>query len=289
MNRRGRHFRHRKLSPATDPDRALSGVWGLDMDHSQARSRRSVLAAGIGAAGGALATSLGRPLAADAAVATMQTGTDNTSDATTRLLGPIGADVAFGVAPTSMGPFELGGETVAIGTDKVAWPALSVVSTNDDDGLALSAHASGDQATGIKVVASQNGVTATVSNEFGSAIAGAASGDQASAVRGEGTGFAAGGVFEADQGTALIVSGRATFSRSGRALVPKGRSHVDITVPGGLSSTTSLVLATIQAYSSHAAVAGVRPNYPSNGKARIYLTKIASTKASTPVGWLVIG
>jgi len=258
------------------------------MVRTEPRSRRSILIAALGMAGGAVAMSLGRPLAATATVATMETGTDNTSDATTRLLGPTGATVVMGVAPTSMASFELGGETVAIATDKVAWPALNVVTTNDDDGLGMNVSAEGTFATGIRVVASQTGIESVQQNEFGSGVRGEAHGEQAIGVRGEGIGLATGGVFGAEQGTALRVNGRARFSRSGRALVPKGRSYVDITVPGGLSSSTSSVLATIQGYSAGAAVAGVRPNYPSTGKARIYLTRIASKTASTPVGWLVI-
>jgi hypothetical protein len=51
------------------------------------------------------------------------------------------------------------------------------------------------------------------------------------------------------------------------------------------------VLATIQTYRSGVtvAVSGVRLNYPSTGKARIYLTKIASSTSSTPVAWFVVG
>jgi hypothetical protein len=64
---------------------------------------------------------------------------------------------------------------------------------------------------------------------------------------------------------------------------------VDVTVPGGLSTTTSSLLATIQTYRGGVAVSGVRLNYPSAGKARIYLTKIASATATTPIGWFVIG
>jgi len=33
----------------------------------------------------------------------------------------------------------------------------------------------------------------------------------------------------------------------------------------------------------------VRINYPTAGKARIQLNKVASTTATTPVGWIVIG
>ena len=87
-------------------------------------------------------------------------------------------------------------------------------------------------------------------------------------------------------GTALQVAGRATFSRSGRATVLKGKSYVDIVVAGGLTSH-SMVHATLQVYRTGVAVAAARINYPSAGKARIYLTKVASTTASTSVGWFV--
>jgi hypothetical protein len=95
------------------------------------------------------------------------------------------------------------------------------------------------------------------------------------------------GVFAvATTGTALRVSGKARFSRSGKASVAAGRSYVDITVAGGLTSH-SVVHATLQTYRSGVAVAAVRVNYPSAGKARIYLTKVASASAGTYVGWLV--
>ena len=38
---------------------------------------------------------------------------------------------------------------------------------------------------------------------------------------------------------------------------------------------------------SGVSIAAVRTNYPVAGKARIYLTKVASTTASTSVGWFV--
>jgi hypothetical protein len=52
-----------------------------------------------------------------------------------------------------------------------------------------------------------------------------------------------------------------------------------------------MLMATIQTYRSGiaVAVAGVRLNYPSAGKARIYLTRVPSTTSTTPIGWLVIG
>jgi hypothetical protein len=85
---------------------------------------------------------------------------------------------------------------------------------------------------------------------------------------------------------ALKVAGKAKFSRSGKATVLKGKTYVDITVAGGLTSH-SVIHATLQTYRTGVAIAAVRINYPSSGKARIYLTKVASTTASTYVGWFV--
>ncbi len=89
-------------------------------------------------------------------------------------------------------------------------------------------------------------------------------------------------------GVALKVVGAATFSRSGRASVPKKRAYVDVLVPGGIGAAAN-VLATIQMYRSGVWVAGVRRNYPVSGKARIYLNKVGSTTATTPVAWFVVG
>ncbi len=88
-------------------------------------------------------------------------------------------------------------------------------------------------------------------------------------------------------GNALRVSGRARFNRSGRVSVPKSRNYATVTVPGGISSNT-IVIATLQLYRSGVAVSGVRLNYPSSGKARIYLTKVASKTSSTPVAWIAM-
>jgi hypothetical protein len=85
---------------------------------------------------------------------------------------------------------------------------------------------------------------------------------------------------------ALKVEGKAGFSRSGRATVVKGKKYATITVPGGLDSR-SVIHATLQTYRAGVAIAAVRRNYPSAGKARIYLTKVASTTKNTYVGWFV--
>jgi hypothetical protein len=92
----------------------------------------------------------------------------------------------------------------------------------------------------------------------------------------------------ASSGVALRVSGRAAFSRSGRASVPAKANHVDVVVPGGLSSSAS-VLATLQLPRGTVHVTSARINYPKAGTVRISLNAVASTTASTPVAWFVLG
>ena len=88
------------------------------------------------------------------------------------------------------------------------------------------------------------------------------------------------------KGTALRIDGKAKFSRAGNVSVPAGKSFVDILVSGGLTSK-SVILATLQTHRAGVAVAAVRLNYPSAGRARIYLTKVGSTASGTWVGWFV--
>ena len=89
-----------------------------------------------------------------------------------------------------------------------------------------------------------------------------------------------------DAATALDVSVRARFSRSGRASVPAGRSFVDVTVTGGIGSS-SLVVATPMVNRPGVHVQSAVPDQ-ATGKVRIYLNKVASTATSTPVAWFVI-
>jgi hypothetical protein len=107
-------------------------------------------------------------------------------------------------------------------------------------------------------------------------------------VRGEATSASGtGGLFAAPVGgNGLVVNGRVRLNRSGSATVAKGKSYVDVTVPGGITDV-AIVFATIQAYRAGVSVAGVRKRYPTAGKARIYLNKAVS--AATPVAWMVIG
>jgi hypothetical protein len=90
----------------------------------------------------------------------------------------------------------------------------------------------------------------------------------------------------ATTGVALAVWGRAPFSRSGQVTVPVGVTSIDVTVPGGLTSS-AIAFATLQYLRSGVYVMGARPNWPSSGKLRIYLSKSLAT--ATPVAWFVIG
>ncbi len=88
-------------------------------------------------------------------------------------------------------------------------------------------------------------------------------------------------------GRALVVVGTASFSRSGRATVPAGASHVDVNVAasGGLSGTP-LCFANILTRRAGIHVESVRPNTPSTGRVRIFLSK--AVPGPTFVSWLVL-
>lgn len=92
----------------------------------------------------------------------------------------------------------------------------------------------------------------------------------------------------ATTGVALDVAGPAVFSRSGRVSLPAGAKFVDVTVPGGLAGKPN-VLATLQLRRGNVHVLAARPNYPSAGKVRIYVSDVASTTAGTPIAWFVLG
>jgi hypothetical protein len=92
----------------------------------------------------------------------------------------------------------------------------------------------------------------------------------------------------ASTGYALDVAGRARFSRSGTVSIPANATSLDVTVPGGLAGTP-LVFAVLQVARTGVWVTAARPNWPTTGKIRIYLNKVASTSASTPVAWFVTG
>jgi hypothetical protein len=90
---------------------------------------------------------------------------------------------------------------------------------------------------------------------------------------------------EPHKGTALQVEGRATFSRSGRAMVPAGATSV--TVTGVDLTPESLVLATLQQdLGSRVFVRAAVPSVAS-GSFKLYLSRAAAVAA--PVAWFILG
>ena len=109
--------------------------------------------------------------------------------------------------------------------------------------------------------------------------------DVGQAVRGEAT-TGIGVQAVATTGVALAVSGRATFSRSGKVNIGAASTSVDVTVPGGIASN-AMAFAAMQYYRSGVYVAAARINYPTAGKLRIYLNKAPGS--TTALAWFVFG
>lgn len=265
----------------------------MGSDWKRALSRRSMLGASVGAIMAAAGQALGRPAPAAAAnggnvvlgdsnfetarTAIYQQDYNSTDQAlfaytfgkgaalATSSVSGHGAILAGG-GPTSVGAY---GQTFASSTGVLGW------STDGTD-----AEPEAESETGVFGVASQHTSSKGVYGLSGPGIG----------VKGETqstTGV--GGLFAAPTGgRALEVFGHAFFNKSGVAQVPAGRSYVDVTVYDGLAPT-SAIIATIQGTRPGVAVSSVRPRYPSAGKARIYLTKVASTTSKTPVAWFVFG
>jgi hypothetical protein len=223
---------------------------GINLD--AARSRRAVIVAALGAGLASVASALGRAAPVDAA----------------------NGDVV------KVGAYHAGTIPTRISND--AGTALIGLSTTGVGFYARSQTLLGDSPFQGKI-----GVRAQAFHDSTS-IGVLAETTSGQAVRGVAMTTGTGGYFTSDTGTALEVAGKVKFQRSGKASVAANKSSVDVTVPGGLTSS-AVVLATIQMNRTGVYIRGVRPNYPTTGKARIYLNKVASTSTTTPVGWLVVG
>lgn len=89
-------------------------------------------------------------------------------------------------------------------------------------------------------------------------------------------------------GVGLFVRGKAKLaSRSGRVTVSAGKSFVDVDLrqKGGLTGTP-LCFANLMSYRPGVFVTTVRPNYPADGRVRIYLNRAVSS--NTFVAWFVL-
>lgn len=149
--------------------------------------------------------------------------------------------------------------------------------------------------TGVAGLGDTYGVTGTAGGPQGVAgvmgegspigVLGNGGNGTATGVRGE-SGLGVGVCAVSPQGLALKVEGRAKFQRSGLATIAKGRSYVDVTVPGGVRSNT-MVVATLQSNRPGVFVSSASP-LVSAGKVRIRLSRVASRTSITKVAWLAL-
>ena len=245
-------------------------------DSNAPRSRRVFLAAAAGAAAATAVTALDPRAAVRAGVdGDVVLGATNTATSTTGIKITTNASDVLHVEGSS--------ENAAI------------VGSNDDVGAGVR----GEATTGAGVLGvAPNGSGIEGSSTMGTGVLGVS--EEGSGVIGHitisgdgvhGHSFASAGVgvrASAEAGLALVVDGKAKFTRSGRAMIPAGADHVDIDLraKGGLGGTP-LCFATLQQRRAGTYVAGARPNSPSTGRLRITLNRTVS--ASTPVAWFVLG
>lgn len=208
----------------------------LDTAKSDPRTRRSVLAAGLGAVAASAAVTLARPLAASAADGDpLILGQSNQADTPTTLEGVLGVGPSLEVLNDVPLPNPI--NVYAILGRSVNGPGVL--------GESLGSH--GLASCGVQGVAV---------NEAGVGV---------SAFNVEG------GTALHVMGKARLPdrSGRATVL-AGRSSV-----DIDLRQTGGLGGTP-LCFANLMSYRPGAFVTTIRPNYPVRGKARIYLNRVVS-------------
>ena len=255
------------------------------------RSRRAVLGTALGAVGALVAHALGRPSTAQADNGgAVLLGNSNFETARTAIYQQDAASAeqalfayTFGTG-IGLAAVSVGGDGADIYGGGAGRVGIRGHTANGGTGVLGASYLENQAApdpepkTGLFGYATQDAAARGV---YGLSTLGTGVRGQTTSLTGTGGRFVA-----PTGGQALAVLGRSTFSRSGIAKVSSGHSSVDITVSGGLASG-SMILATIQGSRPGVAVSSVRLNYPSTGKARVYLTK--SVSASTPVAWFALG
>ena len=239
------------------------------------RSRRAVLLAAAGAAAATAASAIDPR-------STVRAGTDG--------------DVVLGAANTATATTGItitANDADVLRVTGIAANA-SIVGVNADTGAGVRGEATSgagvlgtsQSGTGVEgSVLTGNGVLGV--SEEGTGVVGhitlAGSGVHGHSLAAAGVGVRA----SAEAGRALVVVGKASFSRSGRVTVPAGASYVDVSLvaTGGLSGTP-LCFANLQTRRPGIHVETVRPNTPSAGRIRIYLNK--PVPGATFVSWLVL-
>jgi hypothetical protein len=251
------------------------------------RTRRAILASAAAAAGALAVQAATRPLTteADNGQNIILGSTTNTATAESRMTSS-GPQATFRADNTaSTGGWGLEGRSTSAGQSAGVIGQASGVGGSGVYGVSLA-----NSGTGIGVNAgasSPSGAAVAASCvPGGTGVAGLVGAPMAWAANTGVYGYAPAGTgvyARSDTGIGLKVVGKARYNRAGKATVSAGKTSVDVTVAGGIASNT-IITATLQAYRTGVSIAGVRPNYPSAGKARIYLTKAPTT--STAVGWV---
>ena len=277
---------------------ASERVHPLDDQRPTTSSRRALLGAAAAAAIAVAADAIIRPEPVAATTGAMQFGTgNNAGSAATRLTSSVTGIPALTVDNASAGATALFGNVSGVGAIGVYGLADNGFGILGDTALATKGNGAvgawgRDRDTPGKIG------TAGTSYEGAGVVGYAApgAGDAVPPTPGGLVGVygyapAGTGVFaRSDSGTALRVAGKVSLSRSGRVNLPKGKAYVDVNLSsnGGLAGSP-LCIASIMTRRGGVHVETVRPNYPSAGKLRIYLNKVASSTSSTTIAWIVIG
>ena len=252
----------------------------MALEGSARTSRRAVLGMAAGAAAATAIGALVRPEAVEAANGdTVKVGGAFDGTAPTQITST--ADAIRGITTNTTN--QSGIVALAYGATGATFGAWCRNDSNAGTGVKGTATATTGVTRGVHGVAASTAALAC-------GVLGEATANNGGAVGVWGSGFSptgAGVVAFSTDGLAYASLGKAGFSRSGIASVPKKKNYVDInlTALGGISAKT-LIHATLQAYRPGVGIACVRPNYPSAGKARSYLTKGASSSKATAVAWI---
>lgn len=279
----------------------------MAIDPTERRSRRAVLASAVGGAAALAASQLARPGAALAADVPVNLDVDNPASGTTTITTSAAAAAVVGASTAAANGIGVAGRNtfVSNGTDysnvgvygvaggeSPAWTPLDDMET----GVFGFSDASPD-ANGV-YGASPQGYGVFGWGDYGVAGDGGVAGVFGVAENGSGvvgvddyallpTLVIPGkvGVFAAATGThvALYVSGRTRFTRSGRTYVSKGKSYADVTVAGGVSSSSQIIATATKYVSGTWIQAAV---YLTATKIRVYLNKTATT--SVYFSWIVL-
>jgi hypothetical protein len=281
----------------------------MDEQAQVGRSRRALLAGAAGAAAAMVVESLGRPAPALAESAMMTNVTNHAANQTS-IDSPQTADstAVFAAYPTDTKAriYALFGETKSpagygvygysavdgVGIEGRSAVSTGVIGLSGPDEVApidgTGVYGRGTK-VGVRALGTGQGSTGIIGQAPGTGVFGYSSQSPTGAGVSGQADFGVGVAATSTAGTALKVTGKARFNRSGRVSVARNRAYVDVdlTALGGLGAK-ALCFANLAYPRSGVYVRAVRPNYPGTGKMRIYLNKVASTTASTSLSWLVL-